>query len=94
MFCKQLSGLGIAVCPGSAKSFISSVLLLAFIMGSSVFAEDAPKNAKKNYAGHPHCGLYCLYSIMKLEGQEIDFSDLIKPKLSLISIIDRRFYAL
>jgi rhodanese-related sulfurtransferase len=51
------------------------------ISGSFVFGEEAsPKNTNKNYAGHPHCGLYCLYSILKLEGQSVDFRDLVKPE--------------
>jgi rhodanese-related sulfurtransferase len=28
----------------------------------------------------PHCGLYCLYSILKLSGQEVDFRELVKPE--------------
>ncbi len=28
----------------------------------------------------PHCGLYCLYSILKLSGQDVDFRDLVKPE--------------
>jgi rhodanese-related sulfurtransferase len=29
---------------------------------------------------HPHCGLYCLYTAMKLAGQKIDFRELVKPE--------------
>jgi rhodanese-related sulfurtransferase len=28
----------------------------------------------------PHCGLYCLYSVLKLSGQDVDFRDLVKPE--------------
>jgi rhodanese-related sulfurtransferase len=52
-----------------------------FFTGSFVFGEEVPSNrTNKNYAGHPHCGLYCLYSIMKLEGQPVDFRELVKPE--------------
>jgi len=27
-----------------------------------------------------HCGLYCLYSVLRLEGQELDYHDLVKPE--------------
>jgi rhodanese-related sulfurtransferase len=51
------------------------------ISGSFVFGTEAsPKKTNKDYAGHPHCGLYCLYSILKLEGQSIDFRELVKPE--------------
>jgi rhodanese-related sulfurtransferase len=28
----------------------------------------------------PHCGLYCIYSILKLAGQDVDYRDLVKPE--------------
>lgn len=28
----------------------------------------------------PHCGLYCLYSVLKLDGQDIDYRELVKPE--------------
>jgi len=28
----------------------------------------------------PYCGLYCLYSILKIEGQAVDFHELVKPE--------------
>jgi rhodanese-related sulfurtransferase len=28
----------------------------------------------------PYCGLYCIYTVLKLAGQEIDFRDLAKPE--------------
>jgi len=28
----------------------------------------------------PHCGLYCIYSVLKLVGQDIDFRDLVKAE--------------
>lgn len=31
-------------------------------------------------AGHPHCGLYCLYTTMKLAGMNVDIQELIKPE--------------
>ena len=63
------------------KRLVSGILLLGFITSSFAFGgETAPKDSKKNNTGHPHCGLYCLYSIMKIEGQEIDFKNLVKPE--------------
>jgi rhodanese-related sulfurtransferase len=32
------------------------------------------------FGGHPHCGLYCLYTVFKLEGIAVDFGSLVKPK--------------
>jgi len=29
---------------------------------------------------HPHCGLYCLYTVMKIAGKEVNFRDLVKPE--------------
>ena len=34
----------------------------------------------KRQPRHPHCGLYCLYTAMKLAGQETDFRQLVKPE--------------
>jgi rhodanese-related sulfurtransferase len=28
----------------------------------------------------PHCGLYCLYSVLRLDGQDIDYRELVKPE--------------
>jgi rhodanese-related sulfurtransferase len=39
-------------------------------------AKDEPASLKPR----PHCGLYCLYSILKLSGQNVDFRDLVKPE--------------
>ena len=38
-----------------------------------------PKEETSSLKPRPHCGLYCLYSILKLSGQDLDFRDLVKP---------------
>ncbi len=42
-------------------------------------AVRAPKEETSSLKPRPHCGLYCLYSILKLSGQDLDFRDLVKP---------------
>ncbi len=39
-----------------------------------------PKEEISSLNPRPHCGLYCLYSILKLSGQDVDFRDLVKPE--------------
>ena len=61
--------------------FISSFL----IAGKTVVADpnnpkpSQPTSAKRKSSG-PYCGLYCLYTTMKLAGREIDFTQLVKPE--------------
>ena len=31
-------------------------------------------------SARPHCGLYCLYSMLRLIGQDLDYRDLVKPE--------------
>jgi len=40
--------------------------------------EAKPSPARKSK--HPYCGLYCLYSVMRLAGHEIEFQYLVKPE--------------
>ena len=44
--------------------------------------KDKPSKAAsvKRKTIKPYCGLYCLYSVMKLADKEIDFNELIKPQ--------------
>lgn len=62
------------------KHVFLCLLLMIFADSFALAGEPTTQNTNKNYAGHPHCGLYCLYSILKLEGQSIDFRYLIKPE--------------
>jgi len=44
-------------------------------------SQDATKggSAKRKSSG-PYCGLYCLYTVMKLSDHEVDFRELVKPE--------------
>ena len=60
--------------------------ILAFlIVGKTVGADQnnqkpsKPPSAKRKSSG-PYCGLYCLYTTMKLASREIDFTQLVKPE--------------
>lgn len=37
-------------------------------------------NSTKCKSSGPYCGVYCLYAVMKLSGQEVDFLRLVKPE--------------
>lgn len=63
------------------RRYILWCIFLVIITGSLVRAEDnSPENTAKIYSAHPHCGLYCLYSVLKMESKELDFRDLVKPE--------------
>ena len=73
---------------GSAKcGFLLFVCILAmFAVSKSVIADENKHKAVevtsvKRKTHHPHCGLYCLYTAMKLAEKEIDFRELVKPDL-------------
>lgn len=53
-------------------------LFVIFIAANFTFANEC-STGKCNSPG-PHCGLYCLYSAMKLSGKEIEFKELLKPE--------------
>lgn len=60
-------------------------LLAIFIITGTITANENKDNSPeaasvKPQTHHPHCGLYCLYTTMKLTGQEIDFVQLVKPE--------------
>jgi len=42
--------------------------------------ESAKAASVKRKTRHPHCGLYCIYTAMKLAGQKPDFRELVKPE--------------
>lgn len=67
--------------------------LLLFVCVSFCLSADksvaADENKQNEEAGtvsvglrpsHPHCGLYCIYTAMKLAGKEVDFKELVKPE--------------
>jgi rhodanese-related sulfurtransferase len=70
----------------SVKPYLLLVVLSGVILtfGQIVTAEQTDEkstlSAKRGSASHPHCGVYCLYTIMKLAGQQVDFLDLVKPE--------------
>jgi hypothetical protein len=35
---------------------------------------------KARASSHPYCGVYCIYTAMKLAGQETDIHELLKPE--------------
>ena len=60
-------------------------ITILFNIGPYAADENQSKQSKttdniKKKASGPYCGLNCLYTIMKLDGREVDFEDLIKPK--------------
>lgn len=75
--------------PGGAlrwRCFLLFVCILAmFAVGKSAAADEnkhkpAGATSVKRRTRHPHCGLYCLYTAMKLAGQKVDFRELVRPE--------------
>ncbi len=66
------------------------LLLLVYILAilpdvNKVAADEnnqkPPKSASlKRRSYDSYCGLYCLYTVIKLAGQEVDFQELVKPE--------------
>ena len=48
--------------------------------GSSAPESQGNVKTKNRRAPYPHCGLYCVYSMTGLLGQQVDFESLMKPK--------------
>ncbi|MHC4397411.1 MAG: rhodanese-like domain-containing protein [Planctomycetota bacterium] len=60
-------------------------ILVSLAAGKSLAADKNKQNEAENASvsprpSHPHCGLYCIYTAMKLAGKEIDFRELVKPE--------------
>lgn len=75
--------------PGGAlrwRCFLLFVCILAmFAVSKSAVADEnkhkpAEATSAKRRPSHPHCGLYCLYTTMKMADKEIDFRQLVKPE--------------
>jgi rhodanese-related sulfurtransferase len=76
--------------PGGGSTrcgFLLFICILAFfaVSKSAVADENKHKPAAeatsvKPRARQPYCGLYCLYTAMKLAGQKPDFRELVKPE--------------
>ncbi len=66
--------------------FLLFVCILVFLAaGKSVAANKNKQNEAENASvkprpSHPHCGLYCVYTAMKLAGKDIGFLELVKPE--------------
>lgn len=77
MLSKSLLGISNLI----SKRLISCILLTFFISASLTLAKQAaPEKPVRRTSTHPHCGLYCLYSVFKLEGKQVNFKNLIKPE--------------
>ena len=69
-----------------ALRFLLLVCILAiFPAGKRVaVAENKQKSAKslaiKRKSSGPYCGMYCLYTVMRLADKEVDFRKLLKPE--------------
>lgn len=72
-----------------ARYFLLLVCLISILIVGTAVATDEnmqkptksalSKPPKPRKAG-PYCGVYCLYAVMKLSGQEVDFRQLLKPE--------------
>lgn len=72
-----------------ARYFLLLVCLISILIVGTAVATDEnmqkptksalSKPPKPRKAG-PYCGVYCLYAVMKLYGQEVDFRQLLKPE--------------
>lgn len=65
--------IGLVVCLLSAMYSVAPTA-----RGQATQASTTSQVGQSSYAG-PYCGLYCLYVVIKLTGQNIDFVDLIRP---------------
>ena len=66
--------------------FLVACLVLAFLIINKIVVaaghdqSDSTTAVKAPRASHPYCGIYCIYTAMKLAGQETDIQDLLKPE--------------
>lgn len=61
------------------------ILLLFFFVFVTISQKSSADNnispnATATKSSGPYCGLYCLYTIMELNGQKVDFQQLVKPE--------------
>jgi len=73
------------MCSRANRSVLLVCSLGILIVCAAVVAdENTPKPPKSAYTklrnSGPYCGLYCIYTVLKLVGQEADFQDLVKPE--------------
>ncbi|MHC4740162.1 MAG: cysteine peptidase family C39 domain-containing protein, partial [Planctomycetota bacterium] len=71
--------------PGQSCLFLFVCILVFLASGKSVGADknkqsEAEDSSVSFRPSHPHCGLYCIYTAMKLAGKEIGFRELVKPE--------------
>ncbi len=63
---------------------MSFICVSLFLTADTSFAAGENKEVAtepvKSRIAHPHCGLYCMYAVLKLSGREIDFRELVKPE--------------
>ena len=67
----------------TAWKFIFIICAVSLSITSTIYAADIDeKNQPNATAIHkssgPYCGLYCLYALMKMAGEEVDFVELVK----------------
>lgn len=72
--------------PSRRSRLLLFIFVLAFLIADKTVVADQNNQklskstpAKRKSSG-PYCGLYCLYTTMKLSGREIDFVQLVKPE--------------
>src|SRR4030042_1962026 len=69
-----------------ARFFLLIMYVLSIFISSRILAADhsmqkATESTDTKIRGfHPHCGLYCLYAAMKMNGRDINFIDMVKPE--------------
>jgi rhodanese-related sulfurtransferase len=66
------------------------ILALAFLLAASIAAQIHASNPSgkktsestgiKDRKSHRHCGLYCVYAIIRLAGKKVNFMELVKPE--------------
>lgn len=68
------------------QSLFLWICAISILTGGRVFAADEIKQNNADAAATvrksslPYCGLYCIYTVLKLAGEEIDFRRLAKPE--------------
>jgi rhodanese-related sulfurtransferase len=66
--------------------FLLLACILALLISGKTCADDEKEQnpsesaTAKRRPSHPHCGIYCLYTAMKLTNREVDFRGLVKPE--------------